>query len=31
VLNGFPKAMGPSVKADLREVWQAETRAAAEA
>jgi len=31
VLNAFPKAMAPTVKADLREIWQAETRAAAEA
>lgn len=30
VLNKFPKSMQPAVKADLREVWQAETRAAAE-
>jgi len=31
VLNKFPKSMQPSVKADLREIWQAETRAVAEA
>ncbi len=31
VLNKFPKSMQPTVKADLREIWQAETRAAAEA
>ncbi len=31
VLNKFPNSMQPTVKADLREVWQAETRAAAEA
>ena len=31
VLNKFPKPMHPAVKADLREIWQAETRAAAEA
>jgi len=31
VLNKFPKSMHPAVKADLREIWQAETRAAAEA
>ena len=30
VLNTFPKSMQPAVKADLREIWQAETRAAAE-
>ena len=30
VLNRFPKSMQPTVKADLREIWQAETRAAAE-
>jgi len=30
VLNKFPKSMQPTVKADLREIWQAETRAAAE-
>lgn len=29
VLNTFPKSMQPAVKADLREIWQAETRAAA--
>lgn len=28
VLNKFPKSMQPAVKADLREIWQAETRAA---
>ena len=31
VLNKFPKSMHPAVKADLRDIWQAETRAAAEA
>ncbi|RDC67759.1 IS256 family transposase [Rhodovulum sp. 12E13] len=31
VLNKFPTSMHPSVKADLRDIWQAETRAAAEA
>ena len=31
VLNKFPKSMQPTVKADLREIWQAETRAAAAA
>jgi len=31
VLNKFPKSMQPAVKTDLREIWQAETRAAAEA
>ena len=31
VLNKVPKSMHPAVKADLREIWQAETRAAAEA
>jgi len=31
VLNKFPKSMHPAVKADLREIWQAETRAMAEA
>jgi transposase-like protein len=30
VLNKLPKSMHPAVKADLREIWQAETRAAAE-
>ena len=30
VLNKFPKSMQPAVKADLREIWQAETRAAAQ-
>lgn len=29
--NQFPKSMRPAVKADLREIWQADTRAAAEA
>ena len=31
VLNKFPKSMHPAVKADLREIWQAQTRAIAEA
>ncbi len=31
VLNKFPKSMTPAVKSDLREIWQAETRAEAEA
>ena len=31
VLNKFPKSMAPTVKSDLRDVWQAETRAAAQA
>ena len=31
VLNKFPKSMQPTVKTDLREIWQADTRAAAEA
>jgi transposase-like protein len=31
VLNKFPKSMQPTVKVDLREIWQADTRAAAEA
>jgi transposase-like protein len=31
VSNKFPKSMHPTVKADLREIWQAATRAAAEA
>ena len=31
VLNKRPKSMQPTVKADLREIWQAETRAVAEA
>ena len=31
VLNKFPKSMHPAGKADLREIWQAETRAPAEA
>ena len=30
VLTKFPKSMQPTVKTDLREIWQAETRAAAE-
>jgi transposase-like protein len=30
VLNKFPKSMQPGVKSDLREIWQAETRAAAQ-
>ncbi len=30
VLNKFPKSMQPAVKADLREIWQAETRAVAQ-
>jgi transposase-like protein len=30
VLNKFPKSMQPAVKTDLREIWQAETRSAAE-
>lgn len=30
VLNKFPKSMQPTVKADLREIWQADTRATAE-
>ncbi|MGM0743616.1 MAG: IS256 family transposase, partial [Pseudomonadota bacterium] len=30
VLNKFPKSMQPTVKVDLREIWQADTRAAAE-
>ncbi len=30
VLNKLPKSMQPTVKADLREIWQADTRAAAE-
>jgi len=30
VLNKFPKSMQPTVKADLREIWQADTRAVAE-
>ncbi|MGX0875974.1 transposase-like protein [Roseovarius sp. MBR-154] len=29
-LNKFPKSMQPTVKADLREIWQADTRAAAQ-
>ena len=31
VLNRVPKSMHPAVKADLREIWQAETRTVAEA
>jgi hypothetical protein len=31
VLNKDPKSMHPTVKTDLRESWQAGTRAAAEA
>ena len=30
VVNKFPKSMQPTVKTDLREIWQADTRAAAE-
>ena len=30
VLNKFPMSMQPTVKADLREIWQADTRVAAE-
>jgi transposase-like protein len=30
VLNKFPKSMQPTVKGDLGEIWQADTRAAAE-
>ncbi len=30
VLNKFPKSMPPTLKADLREIWQADTRATAE-
>ena len=30
VLNKFPKSMQPTVKANLREIWQADIRAAAE-
>ena len=30
VLNRFPKSMQPTVKGDLREIWQADTRVAAE-
>ncbi|MCA1775617.1 MAG: IS256 family transposase [Loktanella sp.] len=30
VLNKFPKSMQPTVKGDLREIWQADTRVAAE-
>lgn len=29
VLNKIPKSMAPAVKSDLRDIWQAETRAAA--
>ena len=29
VLNKMPKSMAPTAKSDLRDVWQAETRAAA--
>ena len=31
ILNKLPKSMQPTVKDDLREIWQADTRAAAEA
>jgi len=31
VLNKFPKSMQPTMKVDLREIWQAETRAKAKA
>ena len=31
VLNKFPKSMQPTVKADLREIWHAESRARAKA
>ncbi len=31
VLDKFPKSMAPTVRSDLRDVWQAETRSAAEA
>lgn len=31
ILNKMPKSMGPQVKGDLREIWQAESRAAADA
>jgi putative transposase len=31
VLGKFPKSMAPTVKSDLRDIWQAETRAAADA
>jgi transposase-like protein len=31
VLNKFPKSMAPTVKSDLRDIWQVETRAAAQA
>ena len=31
VLNKMPKSMAPAVKSDLRDVWQAETQAAAQA
>lgn len=30
VMNEFPKFMQPTVKVDLREIWRADTRAAAE-
>lgn len=30
VLNKFPKSMAPTVKSDLRDIWQAETRVDAE-
>ena len=30
LLNKFPKSMQPTVKSDLREIWQADTRAVAE-
>ena len=29
VLNKFPKSMAPTVKSDMRDIWQAETRVAA--
>ena len=31
MLNKFPRSMAPTVKSDLRDVWQADTRAAAQA
>ena len=31
MLNKVPKSLQPAVKSDLREIWQAETRVAAEA
>jgi putative transposase len=31
VLNKMPKSMAPTVTSDLRDIWQAETRAAAQA